>query len=250
MTQLSWSPQFNNCLRILDGFFECQCYYTALTFLNQDNFTFRGTRRFLRKYTENTFQAFQSTFRSLELRSKRARCYKICTCSVILREYESFQNYESITRVFPEHFRCNLTYYEGSERIFLFPLSITFLNPTILGFLFSTKNSLTLGVKCEKLNFRKSQGIYQVSFENCTWKERSSRNFQPSASNRKYQAIYASPNRYFSVNTWLGALDYMISCNSGKTRKVTIYTKREKGKTFICSTLFCIYRYISKYFSI
>ena len=60
--------------------------------------------------------------------------------------------------------------------------------------------------------------------------ERSSRNFQPSASNRKQQAIYASPNRYFSVNSGLVPPGYMISCNSGKTRKVTIYTKREKKK--------------------
>ena len=38
-------------------------------------------------------------------------------------------------------------------KIFLIPLSITFLNPKIiLGFLFSTKNSLTQRVKCEKLN--------------------------------------------------------------------------------------------------
>ena len=31
----------------------------------------------------------------------------------------------------------------------MIPLSITFLNPKILGFLFPTKNSLTWGVKCE-----------------------------------------------------------------------------------------------------
>ena len=41
-------------------------------------------------------------------------------------------------------------------KIFLIPLSITFFNPKILGFLFSTSNSLTWGVKCEKFNFRKS----------------------------------------------------------------------------------------------
>ena len=34
--------------------------------------------------------------------------------------------------------------------------SITCLNLKILGFLFSTKNSQTWGVKCETLNFRKS----------------------------------------------------------------------------------------------
>ena len=41
---------------------------------------------------------------------------------------------------------------------------------------FSTKNSVTWGVKWKKLNFRKSWGIYWISFENCTCIERSSRN--------------------------------------------------------------------------
>ena len=34
-------------------------------------------------------------------------------------------------------------------RIFLIAFSIAFCNTKILGFLFSTKNSLTWGVKCE-----------------------------------------------------------------------------------------------------
>ena len=38
----------------------------------------------------------------------------------------------------------------------MIPLFITFLNPKILGFFFPTKNSLDWGMKCEKLNFRKS----------------------------------------------------------------------------------------------
>ena len=54
----------------------------------------------------------------------------------------------------------------NESQFLLIPLSTTFLNPKILGFLFSTKNSLTWGVKCEKLNSRKSQGVYQISFEN------------------------------------------------------------------------------------
>ena len=37
----------------------------------------------------------------------------------------------------------------GKRKFFLIPLSITFLNPKILGFLFPTTNSLTWGVKCE-----------------------------------------------------------------------------------------------------
>ena len=43
-------------------------------------------------------------------------------------------------------------------RIFFIPLSITFSSPKVLGFLFSTKNSLTLEVKCEKINLKKTVG--------------------------------------------------------------------------------------------
>ena len=35
------------------------------------------------------------------------------------------------------------------KKTFLIPLSITFLNPKILGFFFPAKNSLTWEVKCE-----------------------------------------------------------------------------------------------------
>ena len=50
----------------------------------------QGTqRRFPQKYT---FQAIQSTCRSLEVHSKRR--YKICICSVIVRQLESFRNYK------------------------------------------------------------------------------------------------------------------------------------------------------------
>ena len=41
-----------------------------------------------------------------------------------------------------------------SEKFFI-PLSITVLYPKILGFLFPSKNSLALGVKCEKLELQK-----------------------------------------------------------------------------------------------
>ena len=79
------------------------------------------------------------------------RRYKICICSVIRGELQSSQNCKGFD--FPENFRCNLGHYESEK--FFNPLSITFLNPKILGFLFPKKNSLALGVKCEKLNFRK-----------------------------------------------------------------------------------------------
>ena len=68
--------------------------------------------------------------------------YKICICSVILGEIESFRNItgatiQRITKV----------------RIFLIPVFCAFLDPKILGFLYCKKNSLTWKVKCEKLNF-------------------------------------------------------------------------------------------------
>ena len=53
----------------------------------------------------------------------------------------------------PENYRCNFI------NFFFNPLSITPLNLNFLGFLFPTINSLAVGVKCEKLNFRKSYGI-------------------------------------------------------------------------------------------
>ena len=143
------------------------------------------------------FLCYAEYFRPLEMNSKW--CYKISICSVILGELESFRNYKGFSIIFRKIL-------DAIQRItkkknFLIPLSITFFNPKILGFLFPTKNSLTWDAKCEKSNFRKSQGIYQISFENCTGMERSSRNFQPSSSNRKFQAILASPNRYFTENS-------------------------------------------------
>ena len=50
----------------------------------------RTQRRFPPKYIENSFQAIQSTFRSLKMYSKRR--HKICVCSVIQEELESFRN--------------------------------------------------------------------------------------------------------------------------------------------------------------
>ena len=52
----------------------------------------RGSqRRFPPKCIENTFQAIQGPFRSLEMHSKRR--YKISIFSVILAELQSFRNY-------------------------------------------------------------------------------------------------------------------------------------------------------------
>ena len=46
---------------------------------------------FLLNTLKTLFDAISDTFRSLEMHSKRR--YKICICSVILRELDSFRNY-------------------------------------------------------------------------------------------------------------------------------------------------------------
>ena len=137
----------------------------TLQLLERDRLSIRGTqRRFPSKYVENTFQAIQSTFRSLEMHSKRR--YKTFICSVILGEVKSFRNYKGFSNYFSERFRCNLTFYESenfSDSSLQYILeSENFRSP------FSKKNSVRWVVKYGKLNFRKSQGIYQISFENCT----------------------------------------------------------------------------------
>ena len=100
---------------------------------------------------------------------------------------------------FPENFSCNLKFHESED------FSDSFLY-RIFGsenfrFPFSTKNSLTWGVKQEKLNFRKSQGIYQISFKNCTCMERSSNKFLVFLKLQKILGNFASPNRYFTENS-------------------------------------------------
>ena len=67
--------------------------------------------------------------------------YKICTCSVILGELKSFRNYKGSSIIFPTILEaiCPTT----KVRHFLIPLSIALLNPKIIGFPYSKKNSLT-----------------------------------------------------------------------------------------------------------
>ena len=59
--------------------------------------------------------------------------FKICICSVIQEELEFFRNYKGFSIVFLKIFGA--IYQITKVRIFLIPLSITFLNPKILGFL-------------------------------------------------------------------------------------------------------------------
>ena len=87
-------------------------------------------------------------FRCSEMHSKRR--FKICFCSVILEELESFRNYKGFSIIFPKILDAisSIT----KLRHFLISritLSIAFLSPKFLGFLFSTKKSLTWELKCE-----------------------------------------------------------------------------------------------------
>ena len=116
-----------------------------LTLISYDLFHARikGTHGFLLKTLKILFRLFRVPLDLLK-----------CTCSVILRELKSFRIYEGFSVIFPK----KLLQYDvlRGETFFLIPLSITLFNLKILGFLFSTKNSLAWGVKREKLNFRKS----------------------------------------------------------------------------------------------
>ena len=99
----------------------------------------------------------QSTFGYLEMHSKG--CYKFCTCSAILGELECLRNFRDQSVLFSRKFLMQLTYYKSEN----FSNSSLHEPPKF----FQQKCSLTWGVKCEKLNLRKLQGIYQISFENC-----------------------------------------------------------------------------------
>ena len=111
----------------------------------------RGTqRRFPLKCIENTFQAIQSTFSSLEMHSKR--CYKICICSFVLGRLDS--ELQGPPYYFPENFRPNFKFYE-SKNFSDSSLHCTFRFENSR-FPFTTKNGQTWVLKCEKLNFRKS----------------------------------------------------------------------------------------------
>ena len=59
------------------------------------------------------FALIQSTFKSLEMHSKR--CYKSCICSVVLGQLESFRNHLGPQYYFPENFRCNFRFYESEN---------------------------------------------------------------------------------------------------------------------------------------
>ena len=87
--------------------------------------------------------------------------YKICICSVILGQPESFRNYDlwknykGLSIIFPKI--LDAIWRITKVRHFLITLSILFLNPKIVGFLFSHKNSLTWEVSV-KIKLQKIVG--------------------------------------------------------------------------------------------
>ena len=66
------------------------------------------------------------------------RRYKICIWPVILGELEAFRIYNVFSDIFPKILHAVEQRFT-KVRIFLIPLSITFLNPKILGFVFLRK---------------------------------------------------------------------------------------------------------------
>ena len=77
-------------------------------------------------------------YRSVEIHSER--CYKICICLVSLGEFESFRNYKAFSIIFTKILDAIFRF--TNVRIFLTPISITFLNPKILGFPLLRKTAL------------------------------------------------------------------------------------------------------------
>ena len=87
-------------------------------------------RRFPPKCIENSFWPIQSTFRSLEIHSKRR--YKIYFCSAVPQGNLSlFEIARASLIIFPKNFTAIHRFYESD---FLIPLSIAFWIPKILGF--------------------------------------------------------------------------------------------------------------------
>ena len=73
--------------------------------------------------------------------------YKICVCSVVLGQLESFRNYKGFRIIFPKILDVIFSFYEN-DNFSDFSLR-RILESENFTFPFSTKNSLTWGLKCE-----------------------------------------------------------------------------------------------------
>ena len=96
-------------------------------------------------------------FRPLEMHSKRRN--KICICSVIQGELESFRNSRASGFSFTGNFRCNLVHYDKKKKIVDSSLHHIFEYENFR-FRFPYDKWPNLGCDMWKINFRKSQGIY------------------------------------------------------------------------------------------
>ena len=69
----------------------------------------------------------------------------------------------------------------------------------------------------------------RLSFKSYTSMERSSRNFQPSSSNRKFQAVFTSSNRHFTENSrWVLLISRSSSCP-----RMTIFSSAQCSEKII-----------------
>ena len=122
------------------------------------------------KYIENTFLVIHKVLLALQkcILSGAIKFVSVRPFqgNLSLLIFEITRNSELFSRKFQLQFNSQ------KEIIFQIPSFITFLNPKILGFFFIYERQPDPGSEIiKKLNFRKSQGIYQhdqMSFENCT----------------------------------------------------------------------------------
>ena len=145
-------------MNTLSLYFPSQFYFCLI---NKRN-SFRGAqRRFPPTYALKTlnFQAIQSAFISLEMHSKQLK--KICICSVILGQIESFRNYQwGLQYYFAENFRYIKFRVLQKWEFFLVTLSIAFSEYENFRFPFIAKTEqLKIGREMRKFNFRKSEEI-------------------------------------------------------------------------------------------
>ena len=88
---------------------------------------------FLPNALKTLFQTIQGTFRPLQMHSKHY------ICSVIPGELKSFRNSKGFGIIFPK--MLDAIWRITKVKSILIPLSITFLNPKILGFLIPVRKT-------------------------------------------------------------------------------------------------------------
>ena len=110
---------------------------------------------------ENAFQAIQSIFRPLEMHSEPR--YKICFCSVIIGELESFRNYQGFSYFFSLKFQMLFSALR-KRNLFYSSLHHMFESENF-SFPFSYEKQPNLGGKMCKIKLQKSVGNSQITFQ-------------------------------------------------------------------------------------